>query len=466
MKRSIWVMAAVSLLFFINGCESETESTQDPVEEKSKIVIDDAYVLLDNVKMMKMYKAYNEGLLQEFDIDFRVITTSSQEDIDLFANKAFTTLQKESRSKSGKALLLVVNTMQDKVRLEVSMALEPVYTDAFISYVERKGMVPYLRDYKIADGIYMMTELVHDRAVEATAGMAFMPPMESKSIGAGAKSKAHIGVADTNAKKGAEVLAHSTDDPKAVLQKYIEALKKHNKNPKLDIYTDTTKDFFAKWTVTDINQDHEVENIAKCLNLHEVLYSGDVSHAVLAVTPYDKHRTCSPYFFKKEQGKWKLDIASMAQMLRFNSSMQMHFDKEKRLEDEGMYYAFAFDGYGFDKNGYPFTPKNRDPEWEKYRWGYSCGSWYHPEDKNRVKTEPENVIRCYISNYGYGMPSNVRLGLDVQDYIQAVGVSADRIDNVTKKQFMRYMNSIPSGGIATVEVKRKGKRIVRKGIAP
>ena len=156
----------------------------------------------------------------------------------------------------------------------------------------------------------------------------------------------------------------------------------------------------------------------------------------------------------------------MAQMLRFNSSMQMHFDKEKRLEKEGMYYAFAFDGYGFDSNGYPFLPKKVHPDWKKYRWGYTCGYWFYPKDKNRVKTEPENVIRCYIQDYAYGMPSNVRLGLDVKDSIMAVGEGTDRIDNVTNKQFMDYMKNVPSGSIATVEVKREGKIIVRRGVAP
>ena len=462
LKKYGWIVAAMGLSIFIGGCESSSS--------EEKIIMDNATVLLDNQKVMKMYKEYNQALLKELDIDFRVITTSTKEDANSFTHKSFTELQKESRSKSGKALLLVINTMQDKVRMEVSMALEPVYTDAFVSYVERKGMVPYLRESKIADGIYMMTELTHDRAVEAIAGKEFMPPMESKSVGGGAKSKAHIGIADPDAKKGAKVLSHNLDTPKKVLQKYLKVLKQHNKNPNLDIYTDTTKAFFAKWVVTEINQDHEVENISKCLNLHKVLFSNDENHAVLASLPYDKNRTCSPYFFKKEEGNWKLDIASMAQMIRFNASMEMHFDKEKRLQAEGKYYAFAFDGYGFDKNGYPFIPKKTNPNSKKYRWGYTCGQWYKPEDRNRVKTEPENVIRCYIQNYVYGMPANVRLGLTVQDYVSAVGSGSSRIDDVTYKQFMGYMKNVPSGSMTTVEVKRmidgKESLITRTGIAP
>ncbi len=289
--RQIWIAVALCGLLMMSGCESESksEAADDPKTRMNKIIIDDAYVLFDDEKLMKMYADINEELLRRYDIDFRVITVSNKEDINLYTNKTFAKLQKESRSKSGKALLLVINTLQDKVRVEVSQALEPIYTDAFVSYVERKGMVPYLRDYKISDGVYMMTELVHDRANEATQGKEWMEPMQSKSIGGVAKSKAHIGIADLDAKKGADVIAGNTDTLKEVLQKYIKALKAHNKNPNLDIYTDETKAFFSKWTVTDINQDHEVENISKCLNLHETLYDAQDTHAVLAVRPYNKH---------------------------------------------------------------------------------------------------------------------------------------------------------------------------------
>ena len=440
------------------GCQEEIEFND--------IVKDNALVIENTREEDKLYEGYNKALLERFDIDFRVITTSSKQDVNTFSNKEFKNAQKKSRSKSGKALLLVINTEQDRVRLEVSMALEPIYTDAFVSYVERKGMIPYLRERKIGDGVYMMTELAYDRAVEAVDGKEFMPPMKSKSIGGGAKEKAHIGVSDPDAKKGGFVKSHQRDTPEDVMKKYMKANEDHNKNPDLDIYTDTTKKFFSEWVVTDINQDHEVENVAKCEKLNKIIYNKKRTHAVLAVLPYDKNRACSPYFFKKEEGNWKLDIASMAQMLRFNQSMQMHFDKEKRLEKEGMYYAFAFDGYGFDSNGYPFLPKEVHPDWKKYRWGYTCGYWFYPKDKNRVKTEPENVIRCYIQDYAYGMPSNVRLGLDVKDSIMAVGEGTNRIDNVTNKQFMDYMKNVPSGSTATVEVKREGKIIVRRGVAP
>ena len=452
--RRFFLFAVLGLtLLFTEGCDKKEKSIQERAAAQKNVIIDDAYVLLDNEKVMKMYREYNENLLDEYDIDFRVVTTANEEDIDTFANKQFAKLQQESRSKSGKALLLVINTLQDKVRLEVSQALEPVFTDAFVSYIERKGFVPYFRDYKIADGVYMATELVHDRATEAAAGKEFVPPMPSRSIGGGAKTKAHIGIANPDAKKGKNVVAKTTDIPIEVMERYLKALKSHNKNPNLDIYTDSTKAFFAKWTVTDINQDNEVHNIAPCKPLYKTLYDAKKTHAVLAVLPYDKHRTCSPYFFKKEEGKWKLDIATMAQVLRFNAQMAFHFDKEKRLQKEGKYYAFAFDGYTFDTHGYPHRYTKGKEKWEKFRWKFQCGGYYHPGDSK------ENA-RCWMKSALPGGPVDVRLGLEPYDKIYGFGEGADRKENVSYGEFINYLDSVPSGEVATVIVEHyylKGK---------
>lgn len=431
---------------------------------EADIITDDAYVLLDDQKTMKMYKEFNEELLKTFDIDFRVITVSNNEDIDIFSNKEFTRLQKESRSKSGKALLLVINTLQDKIRLEVSMALEPIYTDAFVSYIERKGFVPYFRDNKIADGIYMATALSRDRAFEASEGKEFMPPMESKSIGGGAKTDAPIGQKDPDAKQGDNILANVGETPMNVLKKYLVAIKKHNKNPNLDIYTGSTKEFFKKWTVTEINQDNEVKFLSPCMDNKKTYYSQDDNYAVMLNDPVER-RKCSPYFFKKEQGKWKLDFATMSRILRFNVDMLWHFDKKERLKGEGIYYAFAFDGLTFDKNGYPFHPKK--PKTDDMRWGFQCSPWYYPEDEEKIKTEPDKYVRCWIRIIWRGSPAEVRLGLETHDYIHAIGEGVDYKENITTADFMQYMKSVPSGQMVTVVIRRNNRElVVRQGIAP
>jgi len=434
-----YIFIGLMVLFFV-GCESK-DSNIDEQNSIENIIIDNAYVVLDNEKVMKQYRDFNQHLRDSFDIDFRTITTTSDEDIDLFSNREFNSLQKESRSSSGKAILMVINTLQDKVRLEVSMALEPVYTDAFVSYIERKGFVPYFRNDTIADAIYMAAELISDRAYDAQAGKEFMPPMESKSIGAGAKTQAHIGKTNHSEKKGANVVASASDTPMDVLKKYLSSVKAYNTNPNLDIFTDTTKKFFSGHTVTKINQDNEIRFLTPCMESKQVKYSSNREHAVAMNDPV-KQRKCSPYFFKKEQGLWKLDIATMAQILGFNTTMQWNFNKKERLKGEAMYYAFAFDGYGLDVHGYPQKYK-KNAEWEKYRWKYTCGGYLHPGDR-------KNDARCWIKYALPGGAADVRLAFEGYDKIYGFGEGESRKENVTIKELIDYLNSVPSGEIATV----------------
>ena len=470
-------MREFTLLLFITalilgGCSdnenrSRAEENAASSMKKAKILVDDAAILGDDEKFMKAFRDYNEELLRRFDIDFRVVTTMSDEDIDIQANRLFNTLQKESRSHSGKALLLLINPIQDKVRLEVSQALEPIYTDAMVSYLERKGMVPYFRDDKVADGAFMAMELIHDRANDAAKGKEFVPPMNSRSIGGGARTEAKIAQKDSKAKRGVQIVAVTGELPEQIMKKYLKALKSHNTNPDLEIYSRATRKFFRQHTVTKINQNNEVRFLSPCLSLHEVHLTQDGNHAVSLVPPLDEHRTCSPYFFVKEEGKWRLDIASMAQMIRFNADMMWHFDPAQRLKNDGIYYATAFDGYSFDVNGYPHRPAKGERKPDDVRWGYQCGTWFFPRDKDNVKREPKKYYRCGITKVWRGSPAEVRLGLRPGDYIYGVGNGSDYIDLATYAQFMDYMKRVPPGEIATVTVRvNQREKAVRRGLAP
>jgi len=457
MKKIATFSLVLLLTFLLTACDSKM-SEKDEKESYSHILIDDASILIDNPQFMQQYIAYNEQLLKEFDVDFRVITTLNESDIDLFSNDAFRELQKESRSQSGKALLMVVNIAQDKVRLEVSMALEPIYTDAYVSYVERKGLLPYFRDNKVADGIYMMTELMRDRAFEASEGKEFMPAMESKSIGAGAKTKANLGIVDPHAKKGDDITTTSSDTPKDILDKHIYALKTHNKNPNLEIYSDASKAFFKSWTVTDINMNNEYRFINQCTKGREVRYSPAHDYAVAMNHPV-KERTCSPYFFKKEHGKWTLDIATMAKVLRFNAPMQWHFDMGKKFEIMDS-YEFAFVGLYYDKNGYPLISKNKNRTVRKLRWGFTCGDYHSPKD-------PEGPTKCWIRRLKRDGLAKRSLGLAYRDRIISAGEGKSYIENVSADGFMKYMKEIQKGQNAVVTVMRNSGEVeVLRAVAP
>ncbi len=320
---------------------------------------------------MASYREYNEQLLKDYQLDFRVITTESDEDINGYANRAFTMFEQEGDTATGRALLLVINTRQNLARLEVSMALEPIYTDAFTSFIEHQHMVHFFRDNRIAEGIFATTERMYTRARMAAAGKEFMPDMPNQSLGGGAKITADIGNKELNIKSDQDISTSSADTPRDVLDKYIQSRKAHNNNPDLAIFTSETKDFFRNWTVTPVQMDHEVPFYSQC-HSPQTLFSDDHKFAVI-LYPI-KQRKCSPYLFRKEADSWKLDFATMSKIIRFNHEMKWHFilewaekmgkqkyagltqDKLLSVEVKSLLapYLFAFLDYSYDRNGYAY----------------------------------------------------------------------------------------------------------------
>ena len=359
--KNPFIFLLFSLLFFLTSC-SETPRT---------IIIDEAGILTEEPELIQSYKEYNEQLFRDFHIDFRIITTESDEDINSYSNRAFSIFEKESISTSGRALLLVINTRQDLARLEVSMALEPIFTDMFISFIEHQHLIHFFRDNRLAIGIFATTEKIYSRAANAEMGKEFMADMTVRSIGGGAKISADMGKKELNNTSQQAVHASMDDTPTDVLEKYIQSRQAHNNNPDLDIFTDRSKAFFADWTVTPIQMDNEVHAFSKCSGAATSL-SADSSHAVI-IFPINE-RTCSPYLLKKEQGSWRLDFATMTRVIRFNMQNKWHLilkwkhnmgkQQHAMLSQEGMLppdvetllapYLFAFDHYIYDINGYAF----------------------------------------------------------------------------------------------------------------
>ena len=441
MKYIFIFLIAIGIVVF-SGCSS------DESKDNINIVVDEAGFFDKNDELAQQYRDFNKYLLIDFDIDFRVLITSSQEDVNIFTNERFNEI--ESRSSSGKTILLLINTAQDLTRVEVSMALEHIYTDAFVSYIERKGMVPYFRDSKVADGIFMMSELVRDRATEARDGAEFVAPMKSKSIGAGAKNDAKIGQKNIDAKKGRDVKSSGSDTLKDVLEKYLKSLAEHNKNPNLDIFTQDTQKFFSSWTVTDINQDNELRFTSTCRD--GKFYTSYDKYAVL-VHPL-KPRTCCPYFFKKEDNVWKIDIATMAKTILFNKDMKWHFnmkEKVKYLSD----YEFAFQNLKCDKNGFPYYKQRKK---SKLRWGYQCSHWTMPNEPRKQ--------RCYISWLDQDARAKNELGLLEYDRVMAYGNGSTRVNNPTQDEFMDYLKFAPSGMKVYVSVIREEKLLELNTVAP
>lgn len=311
-------------------------------------LVDDGAALLEP-EQRDFLETYHGFLIGDHDIDYRVVTAADTGDINRFAVEQFETLFANSRSGSGRGLLLVVDPVQDLVRLEVAFALEGVFPDAFVAYVENRQMVPFFRTNRIADGILASTELIVTRAQHAAADAGFETEVwATASGGGGAVAEARIGQgAETVTVRSdpSQSLSTAASTPTETLERYFAAMSARNANPNLSLYTADTRQMLRDWTITPAQMDSVVNSYRGC-TAEPTKISPD---GRLAVIRYPvEERGCAPFFFRQAENAWALDLTMMQRAIRFGRTNAWRLDPAVDHP-----YRFAFADWRLDQNGFP-----------------------------------------------------------------------------------------------------------------
>jgi uncharacterized protein len=291
--------------------------------------------------------AYHARLLEDYDIDYRVLIVSAVGDIERLSHDQFGTLGVGGGSRTGRGLLLVIDPAGDRVRLEVAAALEGIYTDGVVAYLEHRQMVPFFEAGRVADGILATTELMFARAEEAAAGRAFDPAtLDAFSLGGGASTAARLG-------KGRQPTVNPSGQaepgatPEATVAAYLDAMGARNARADLELYSRDTRRVLRSWTMTPAQMDQIVRAYRSCRRPENRVSPGE-RRAVVRYPP--EQRQCAPWFLVREAGAWRLDLAASQQAIRFNHRNQW------RLVDTSA-YGFAFEDWRFDRNGFPIASR-------------------------------------------------------------------------------------------------------------
>jgi uncharacterized protein len=314
-------------------------------ESPSTRGVDDRAAVLEPAERVRIAE-YHAALLSGHDIDYRVLSTGTEADLERTAHAYFAEAGVGSLSVSGRGLLLVIDTAGERVRLEVSTSLEGVYTDAFVAYVQNRQMTPFFAAGRVTDGILATTELIVSRAQEAEAGEEFAPPMPATSMGGGASAAAAIGTASDPSQEYKQQAQHVDVvglDPHQVVAIYHERMANRDARADLSLYSSDTVAMLHDWVVTPAQMDNVARTYRGC-TVDSVRSRGDA-----AVVRYRvEQRQCAPYFLRRENDAWKLDLTSLSSALGFNHENQWRF--QVPLPDD---YAFAFEDWRIDRNGFP-----------------------------------------------------------------------------------------------------------------
>ncbi|MGR9071505.1 MAG: TPM domain-containing protein [Gammaproteobacteria bacterium] len=280
---------------------------------------------------------YHAMLRREHDIDYRVLTVAGPVDIGPYSAAEFAERSVGSYSRKGRGLLLVLDKAGDRVRLEVSANLEGVYTDAFVSYLERRQMVYFFNSGRVADGILAATEMIFTRAQEAEAGMAFDPGAEPGfSTGGGAQTAAMLDRRDRTALpdfRGRRDTTSAGPKPIDTVNAYLESLRRRDANPDKEIFTPETRAMMRRWTVTPAQMDNELKAYRNC-----PAYEQKIKGSYAVILYRDDGGRCSPRFLRNDGGLWRLDLVAMQKSIVFNHKNQWRL---RQGADPDYLFAFA-----------------------------------------------------------------------------------------------------------------------------
>jgi hypothetical protein len=149
-----------------------------------------------------------------------------------------------------------------------------------------------------------------------------------------------------NAQSGNRLVYPQRDDyaalPSDVYRDYIDSASRDYFD--LSLLTDSSQALFVSVKPSREQLRNSVAGYRECQGAEEGA-NGDF--AVLRYPP--AQRLCDPILFRREQGLWKIDMASMREEIGHNHHNQWHFNRGK----PPAVYAFAFEGWQFDAKGYP-----------------------------------------------------------------------------------------------------------------
>jgi uncharacterized protein len=314
----------------------------------------DAAGLIENESEQRMNEILG-GVLDDTDIELVAVAVDSLdgEPINDFTNALFERWEVGSRTLANRGVLLVIGREEEQVRFEVAYDLEPVFTDAFVSYIEHEQMVPFFANDEVGRGIEATVELIARQAYEKVLGQAYDPTAEGDSDiggfrtgGAGAETTVTFGDGVRGRRPPADetVRSHFAAQPTPELawDRFVEANRRRIKDPELGIYDREAKKFM-RGVVTNAGQDH----LANLYESEEPTVRTEGDRAVILFLN-DPNHLLAPWFFHKTREGWQLDGSMYPDVIGYNHLNQWRF--RRRDHD----YMFAFSDFRLDENGFAF----------------------------------------------------------------------------------------------------------------
>ena len=364
MRRTFLGITIFSLIFSIAACGGETETAtfltliNNPRPSSETRVFDTANLIENKNSLESHLKALH--LFADIDMVAVTVPDLQGNDIDDIANKLLSNWKIGEETNGQKGILFLVSVEEELVRFEIGYDLEWIYPDGFVGYIERDQLAPFFKSGRIQEGIAATLEMIIARANEKIDEKSYNPETQTSHVsdhyysgGAGAKESVSVKTIEIPDK------ADYPDDIKSLFvpqptpeEAYlldIEKCKRHIRGYNFDLYTDETRAISKNWLFTKAQMDNEVRDTrGKSFKVF-------IKEALAIIVFEPKYRNCPPFYLKKNDIGWQLDIATMSKTIHFDMRNRAHIVKSEYFP------LFKENGYTFGVNNNFLYYKGQEP---------------------------------------------------------------------------------------------------------
>jgi hypothetical protein len=319
------VLALLFLLLLLPACELPWTET---------FLSDQARLLTD--AQSNRIKAYHEKLLEDLDIHFCVVILKETPAlIEEKADELFKSYSLGSKTRGAKGLLLIIDPQGRQTRIETGYGLEPMFPDAFVSYIQNQQMAPFYKAGRVPEGIEATVELLVAQAMKAIDANDYDPAeiherLPQYSGGAGANAL----LAESNTQTMPAVASGDygpQPSADAAFSEYLLVLENRVRNPSLGLYSEETQTLLRTRLITEAQQGNELSEIRAVYETRSVKERGD-----FAVIQFSGSRRVPPYFFRKRGDAWTIDLSAASRLIGFDHLNQWC------IRDKNSEFSFAF----------------------------------------------------------------------------------------------------------------------------
>ncbi len=266
------------------------------------------------------FEQYMDRIMEESDVDIRFVFVNGTGDktIEQLAVDLVDKMRFGGKTGEQRGLLLLYDTVGQRLKVEVGYGLEEYFPDGFISYLVNRHARMFFESGDKSVGLRLLLRLLQHRIREAVLGDTFDPQAVNTLLnsgylsgGAGVSAVIHgdgsVEIPSkpqlTEAERSPYVAQGS---PTETYSLYLKWLSQPTYDPNVDIFTDQSRCYMARLPMSQAYLDFIL--MGEYGKGFQVVERQGLAILYFTGTPF-----VSPHFFIKENDVWRMDIVAEVQ---------------------------------------------------------------------------------------------------------------------------------------------------------